>query len=137
MRAWVCLLVALSACKTVSGSAIATSSAGAPLAESIPVRLSGLAVPEGATEVGIVQAKGTGKLQDLVDEFSAQVRKVGGNYGKIDSMPTKFEMVTSVQSYTYSCGTAKAPATCSGTRTVTTEVATTQLLGRAFLVGQR
>ncbi len=70
-----------------------------------------------------------------MSEFAHQVRTVGGDYGKVDSIRTKFELQTTMQTYSYSCGTPKAPATCTGTRTVTAEVATTQVLGRAFRMG--
>ncbi len=116
-------------CSNVHGSAVATSAAPA---YSGAVRLSALDDPGGATQVGIVQASGTGKLEDLAEEFVAQVRKVGGNFGKVDAVRSRFEMVTQNQTYTYSCGSSSAPATCTGMRTVTSEVMTTQVLGRAF-----
>jgi hypothetical protein len=59
------------------------------------------------------------------------VRSVGGNYAKIDSIRTKYEMQTYSESYTYSCGKNQS---CSGSRPVTREVGTTQILGRAFRI---
>lgn len=130
---WIACIFAVAGCRTVQGSSVATGQVQAPVRDDAPVRLSVLIAPA-SDQVGIVQSRGVGKLEDLVEEFEAQVRKVGGNYGKIDSMRTKFEMVTTIQSYTYNCGSTKAPVTCTGSRPVTTEVATTQILGRAFHV---
>lgn len=116
-------------CATVHGSVVAT---GAAEEYHGAVTLSALTEPRGAKQVGLAQASGTADLINLVNEFASQVRKVGGNYGKVDSVRSHFEVVTQVQTYTYQCGNSAAPATCTGTRTVTTEVMTTQILGRAF-----
>ena len=120
--------MAPSGCATVQGSAVATATAeeyhGA-------VTLSALTTPAG-TQVGLVEARGVGTLKELMEEFAHQVKKVGGNVGKIDSLRSKFEWQTSTQTYTYSCGTPTSPMTCTGTRTVTTEVMTTTAVGRAF-----
>jgi hypothetical protein len=132
--AMVALLVASEGCATVTGSAIATGSDARPLAENVAVRLSALSEPAGAKQVGIVQSHGTGDFEDLAVEFTAQVRKVGGNYGKIDSIRTKFEVHYVTQTRTYSCGTPQSPSTCTSTTTVPETVATTQLMGRAFLL---
>jgi hypothetical protein len=101
-------------------------------------------------------------LELLVSEFRARVAGIGGNYGRIDSIQTRHDMVT--ETYDYDCGTDEvafetqttssigadgAPTfttqtvpvtrrvskTCTGEKTV--EVATTTLLGRAFLTRVR
>jgi hypothetical protein len=117
------------ACARVTGSAVATGGE-APLAATTPVQLSALREPEQGKEVGIVQSRGVGELEEQFAEFVKQVRKVGGNYGKVDSIKTKYEIVYQTQTYSYSCGTS----TCYGTRTVPVTVGTMQVLGRAFRV---
>jgi hypothetical protein len=99
------------------------------------VALAATYVPQGAIEVGIGQAVARGAdLPELAREFAGQVAALGGNFGLIDRIETRFEWVSSRQSYTYACGTSQQPRTCYGYRTVTNEVATTQMVGRAYHV---
>jgi hypothetical protein len=124
------MLVALGGlvgCTQVQGSAVPTNASFAqPTAGQ--VRLVTLDVPPSAVQVGLIQAKGTGTLERLAVEYAAQARRVGGNLAKVDRVTTKFEIVPQAQSYSYQCGTG----TCSGTHVVMVEVATTQLVGRAY-----
>lgn len=91
-------------------------------------------VPEDdVEEVGIVQAKGTEtKLPELVARFAEQVASIGGNIGVVDSIRTRYEWITHTETYQYSCGDSKSYRTCTGVRSVTEEVGTTTVLGRAF-----
>ncbi len=127
-------LAALAGCSNVSSSGVQTGGqARAPYHGAVAVAAT--FVPAGAVEVGIAQATGVNTdITQLVPQFAGQVAALGGNYGLIESISTQFEMVTSTQSYTYSCGTAQHPQTCYGTRTVQNEMATTQMVGRAFRV---
>jgi hypothetical protein len=121
--------------------------------------------PTASRQLGIVEATGrrpAATLEQLVAEFRTRVAAMGGDFGRIDSIATTHEMVT--ESYDYDCSeevlefetqtvstigpdgtpsfttqtvpvTRHVPKTCTGERTV--EVATTTLLGRAFLSGWR
>lgn len=124
------LATASLACSTVRGSAVRTGGGGEGEYQG-QVRITAFE-PRGAQQVGLIQARGQEPIDQLAEEFRSQAAKVGGNVAKVDDVTTKFEMVTRTETYSYSCGTSKAPQTCTGTRTVTTEVCTTQLVGRAF-----
>lgn len=92
-------------------------------------------VPENAVQLGIVEAHGNiVDIEQVMPEFANRVAKLGGNYGKVDDITTKFEVRSEARSYTYSCGDYKSPRTCTGTRMQTVEYATTTILGRAYLV---
>ncbi len=93
-----------------------------------PLWVSAVRLPMGANEVGVVEASGTATIEELMREFTHRAAMLGGNFAKVDRIATRFEMVTQSQSYSYACGRT----TCSGTRTVTVEVATTQVVGRAM-----
>jgi hypothetical protein len=83
-----------------------------------------------AEQVGIVQATGTDlELAEVVDGFAYKVAHIGGNVGVVDSVRTRFEMVTTIQTYTYGYGGSKS---CTGVRPVTRERGTTTVIGRAF-----
>ena len=138
----------------------------APLPTSTaPVTISATSDPAGGRQLGIVEATGrqpAATLELLVAELRARVAGMGGNYGRIDSIATRHEMVT--ETYDYDCSTDEfevetqtvttigpdgmptfttqtvpvtkhVSKTCTGERSV--EVATTTLLGRAFLTRGR
>lgn len=125
-------LTGLGACHHVRSSGTATGRAAPPNAGEVVVRATD--VPEGALQVGVAQAYGTESIELLVPAFAKRVGALGGNFGKIDDITTKFETRTWTESYTYSCGTQQAPRQCTGTRTKSGEVATTTVVGRAFRV---
>jgi hypothetical protein len=117
-------------CTTVHGSAVATTTAPqAPYAG--PVRFSALYVPPGSVQLGLVQASGTGELQELLDELRRQTATLGGNWTIVDRLSTKFELRSVPVTTTTPCGTS----TCTTTTMQTTEVGTTQVLGRALRTG--
>lgn len=130
--------LALCACQpTVEGSAVPNSPAGIGSASNLPpstvVILSAVNIPPGATDLGVVQAHSpNGTIDLIIPEFVNQVMRLGGNFGKIDDVSTRFETITYPVTHTYSCGTATAPMTCTSTTMQTREVATTRILGRAF-----
>lgn len=122
----------LGACTYVRSSGTPVGQASAPHVGAVVVRASD--VPPGAVQVGVAQAYGNDTIERLVPAFAQRVGQLGGNFGKIDDIKTKFEVRTWTETYTYSCGTLKAPANCTGTRTKSAEVATTTVTGRAFRV---
>jgi hypothetical protein len=118
------------ACTTVHGSAVATTATPqAPYTG--PVRFSALYVPPGSVQLGLVQASGTGELQELLDELRRQTATLGGNWTIVDRLSTKFELRSVPVTTTTPCGTS----TCTTTTMQTTEVGTTQVLGRALRTG--
>lgn len=117
-------------CATARATSVATGAAYEP--HSGPVTVQAVGIPEGAEELGIVQADGTAELPQLVQKFADEVARLGGNYGKIDALKTRFEMATRQVSESYNCGTYKQPKTCYRTKLVTEEVGTTTVQGRAF-----
>ncbi|MBI5501217.1 MAG: hypothetical protein HY907_13305 [Deltaproteobacteria bacterium] len=134
--AFACAVITASSigCSPVTSSGVRTGGAGLG-AHQGPVGLSATNVPPGAVEVGIAQAVGIeANIGALVPQFAGQVAALGGNFGLVERVQTEFEMVTRTENYSYSCGTTQYPRTCYGTRTVTNEVATTQMVGRAFYV---
>jgi hypothetical protein len=128
------VLLGASGCVVVRSSVIpgAGAASGGPVDEAVAqaVRVRATDVPSGARELGLVEANGLGaaELEDVVAEFRRRVVGLGGDFGKVDSMKTKFELQT--QTYQYQCG----KSTCTGVRTV--EVATHSVLGRAFKLSE-
>ena len=115
-------------CSTVTGSGVATGAPGGPVAA---VWIRAVSLPGPGREVGLVEAKAHGELlHELVPEFARQVAALGGNCGLVDRVSSRFELETHVETYAYGCG----KTTCLGTRTVTREVETLTMLGRAFWV---
>jgi hypothetical protein len=128
------LLATTGACTGIRSSSVRTGEAAyAP--HQGPVRLTAFYVPPAAQEVGLVQVRGPRPIPELADEFQREVAKLGGDWGVVETIATKFEFVTRTESYSYSCGDSKTPRTCNGTRVVSEEVGTTQLVGRAYRVG--
>ena len=130
-------------CTTVHSSAVRTATASPPTTSA--VTLSATRDPPNAQQVGLVEAHGQPPLASLTaitGQFSAQVAKLGGDYGRIDSFGTRFEIVA--QPYSYECGsnvitgasadgvptTTYISQTCTGETDV--EVGTLTLTGRAF-----
>ena len=135
LRAFVAVIVmvvGIAGCRNVRSSGVPTGGGYRPNAGPVTIRASD--VPPGAVQVGVAQAFGQATIDQLVPEFADRVAKLGGNFGKIDDIRTKFEMQSKSESYQYSCGTPQAPRQCTGTRTRTVEVATTTIIGRAFRV---
>jgi hypothetical protein len=121
----------------VSGSAIPTRTADdVQVVDASSVRVSVLTVPEGAGELGIVQARTTqGNIEDAMPEFRAQVARLGGDFGKINNVSTKFETETRTRNESYNCGTADKPQTCTRTVTEDVEISTTAIIGKAYRLG--
>lgn len=157
----VLLLLAL-ACSPVQSSIKPDGPSLPP--SSAPVAISATRDPPGAEDLGLVEVHGKlpeATLTALVDEFRTRVAKMGGDYGRIESLATRHEQVTTQE--TYECGTTVAedetrfvsgltpdgmatvtPETVTVTRYVSKtctaerqfEVATTTLVGRALRTRQ-
>ena len=85
-----------------------------------------------ATEIGIIEASGAPRIEQLIAEFAGQAASVGGDIAKVDSVETGFEMETQSRQDSYSCGTTAQPRTCYRTVYSEVEVATMKVVGRAF-----
>jgi hypothetical protein len=132
------LVVGLAACGPhVEGHAVAThSAADARHIDASAVRVSALAIPEGAAELGIVQAHvDQGSIEDAMPEFRKQVAQLGGDFGKVTDLETRFELQTRSRTETYNCGSSDKPRNCTRLVTETVEVATTRILGKAYRLG--
>lgn len=133
MRWWVLALATLLvACARTKSSGVRTGGALAPYEGKVTIRAS--EVPPGAREVGVAQSYGPATIDELIPKFAERVAQLGGNFGKIDDIKTKFEMSTQTSNESYSCGTPSAPRTCYRTVSRQVEVATTTIVGRAFVV---
>ena len=132
------LLVVLGACGPyVEGHSVATHTAGdVQHFDASQVRISALTVPEGSSELGIVQAHVIqGSIEDAMPEFRAQVAQLGGDFGKVTDVTTQFEIKTRTRTETYNCGTSDKPSSCTRTVTEQVEVSTTRILGKAYRLG--
>lgn len=131
------LALALGGCSSVSSSSISTVPGAQQLVSAEQVVVSATYVPEAAEQVAIVETNGHSNegAPALIAGFRAEVARVGGTFGKIDTMRTRFEMVQTTRTESYSCGTTQAPRTCTRTVTQDVEVGTTTVLGRAFRTG--
>ncbi|MCA9533624.1 MAG: hypothetical protein KC593_08100 [Myxococcales bacterium] len=123
-------------CSSVRSTSIATGATG-PAVDAAQVAVAATYIPEGATEIAIVETHGNVNegLDELLLAFRTEVGAQGGNFGKVDSMRTRFEMQTVTRTETYSCGTSTTPQTCSRIVTQQVEVGVTTIVGRAFRVG--
>jgi hypothetical protein len=73
---------------------------------------------------------------EVLPEFRRSAAQAGGNYAKIDTIGVRFEETEETSTESYECGTQDQPRTCTKTRTDTVEVATLQVVGRAFRVAR-
>jgi len=102
--AWLALCCACST--AVGASAVRTTSTARPVPGPVAVRLT--SDPPGAEQLGIVEAHGrrpTATLEEVLAQFLGEVSALGGDVARVDSFPTRYEMVT--ESYTYDCGTTQ------------------------------
>ena len=97
--------------------------------------LSATHIPEGAAQVGIVEARGAAGIDALVPELIQRTREVGGNYAVIDHVQTRFEYFQTLENYQYPCAGPMRPSMyCTGSRPVSNEVMVTRIVARAFRV---
>jgi hypothetical protein len=133
LRALALIVAALgvAACSGTSSSAYRTSTAASQPFEG-EVHVYATFVPSAARPIGIVEVQSVERLDTAVDEFKRRVAELGGDIGVIDRYSTSFQLVTTTQMQTYSCGTMQQPRTCTRTVQQTREVATLHLSGRAM-----
>lgn len=134
-----CLIATLAmslGCSSVRSTSVATGVSGQAV-DASQVAIAATFVPEGATQVAVVETHGNVDegLAVIMEGFRAEVGARGGNFGKVDSMRTRFEMQTVSRTESYSCGTTSAPRTCSRQVNQVVEVGTMTVVGRAFRVG--
>jgi hypothetical protein len=96
------------------------------------VRITAIEAPPDAQPVGLVQANGRGPIETIAPLLVERARDVGGDWVVVDQVVARSEIVTSTQVYSYTCGTPKAPRSCTGSRIISTEILTTTMIGRAF-----
>ena len=91
-------LSSVSGCMIVHTSVIPTAAAAAP--ESVDkVRVSALSAPQGARELGVVEAhSAVAPLDRIVDELKERAAAIGANLVCVDKMTTHYEWLQS------SCG---------------------------------
>jgi len=123
-------------CSSVRSTSVATG-AGGQAVDPSHVAIAATFVPEGATQVAVVETHGnvTEGLAVVLEGFRAEVGARGGNFGKVDSMRTRFELQTVTQMQSYACGTPNAPQTCSRMVTQQVEVGVLTVVGRAYRLG--
>jgi hypothetical protein len=102
-----------------------------------PVQVSRTHEPEGVP-LAVVQAYGPGaSLRTLMAKLTQCAAEVGADFVKVDRLVTRFDPVEESESADYECGTEKEPRTCTATSTTRKEVATHQVIGRAFRTTSR
>lgn len=123
-------------CSSVRSTSVATGASGQAVDPS-QVAIAATFVPDGATQVAVVETHGnvTEGLAVIMEGFRAEVGARGGNFGKVDSMRTRFEMQQVSRTESYSCGTTSAPRTCTRQVTQHVEVGIMTVVGRAFRYG--
>ena len=102
-----------------------------------PVQVSRTQEPDGVP-LAVVQAYGPGaSLRDLMARLTRCAAELGADYVKVDRVATRFDPVEEWESVDHECGTEKEPKTCTDTRTTRKEIATNQVIGRAFRTSGR
>jgi hypothetical protein len=134
-----CLIAAMAmslGCSSVRSTSVATGAAGQAVDPS-RVAIAATFVPPGATQVAVVETHGNlGEgLDAVLLGFRTEVGARGGDFGKVDSMRTRFEMQTVTSMQSYACGSPSAPQTCSRMVTQQVEVGILTVVGRAFRLG--
>jgi len=124
-------------CSTVRSTSVATAAPTGQTVSAEQVQVGATYVPPGATQVAIVETHGNCNegMEALIAGFRSEVARTGGDFGKIDTMRTEFEMVRQQQTQSYSCGTTQAPRTCTRQVYTSVEVGVTTLVGRSFRTG--
>jgi hypothetical protein len=125
-------VITVAACSSVERGVLRTASVTYP-PHSGPVQVSRTREPSGVS-LGVVQVYG--KDSEPIDELMAKLTRTAAELGadlvKVDRVSTRYDAVNEDQTVSYECGTDKEPKTCTQTQTTRREVATTQVLGRAF-----
>lgn len=89
-------LLSVSGCMTVNTSVVPTAVGAAPEAVE-KVRVSALAAPNGARELGLIEAhSAVAPLDRIVDELKQRAAAMGANLVCIDKMATRYEWIHSM-----------------------------------------
>jgi hypothetical protein len=112
-------------CSGIQSSVVRTGQGAAPYKGRVVLLAF---APTNGKELGLVQVSGPRAVDELAPEFSQRVAELGGDTGVVDKVSSKFENATHSETYSYKCG----KSTCTGTRWVTSEVMTVQMVGRAY-----
>jgi hypothetical protein len=120
-------------CAGTRASSIATSGEALPYNRGA-VTVRALTDPPHARELGAVEASGEEGLAALVAAFVEQVRGLGGNVARIDSVTPVVETRMRPMTQTVPCFGMRFQAGCSQTYMTPEEVAVVRLVGRALRV---
>lgn len=127
------LLVAAQGCATVRASAVATSGEALPYNRGA-VTVRALSDPPNARELGAVEASGEEGLDALVEAFVEQVRSLGGNVARIDTVTPVVETRMRPMTQSVPCFGMRFQAGCAQSYLTPEEVAVVRLVGRALRV---
>jgi len=124
--------ITVAGCSSIKHGVVRTASVTYPPHPG-PVQVSRTREPPGIP-LGVVQVYGTASepIDELMAELTRSAAELGADFVKVDRVSTRYDPVDEDQTVSYECGTDKEPMTCSQTQTTRREVATTQVLGRAF-----
>lgn len=120
-------------CAGVRASSVPTSGELLPYNRGA-VTVRALSDPPGARELGAVEASGEDTLNALVDAFVEQVRGLGGNVARIDSITPVIETRMRSVSQAMPCFGMRFQAGCSQSYLTPEEVPVVRLVGRALRV---
>ena len=98
------------------------------------VTVRALTDPPGARELGAVEASGEDSLDALVEAFVEQVRGLGGNVARIDTVTPIVETRMRPVSQSVPCFGMRFQSGCSQTYLTPEEVPMVRLVGRALRV---
>lgn len=127
------LPLAAAGCAGVRASSLPTGGETLPYHRGAVV-VRALTDPPGARELGAVEASGEDTLAALVAAFVEQVRGLGGNVARIDSVTPVIETRLRPMTQTVPCFGMRFQAGCSQTYLTPEEVPVVRLVGRALRV---
>lgn len=120
-------------CASVRSSSVPTSAEILPYHRGA-VTVRALSDPEGARELGAVESSGEESLEALVEAFVEQVRGLGGNVARIDSVTPIVETRMRPTTQSMPCFGMRFQAGCSQTFLTPEEVPVVRIVGRALRV---
>ena len=123
-------------CATVHANGTPTSDEVLPYHRGA-VSVSALADPPGARELGAVEASGEDNLDALMGALIEQVRGLGGNVARIDSVVPMVETRMRARVQTVPCFGMRFQAGCSQSFVTPEEVPMLRITGRAMRVDRR
>ena len=127
------LLVAAQGCASVRASSVPTADDVLPYHRGA-VTVRALSDPPNARELGAVEASGEEGLDALVEAFVDQVRGLGGNVARIDTVTPMVETRMRPTTQSVPCFGMRFQAGCSQSYLTPEEIAVVRLVGRALWV---